>query len=198
MSRLSAGIVLSTCSWSSIFGSIRASFLAYCITDESTQQLGTKKNARLNDVTFLSERRLLCRQQTKVFFITLQFRTLAWSQRYVSAQHVRSTLNQTVDKFSVALSYLLLLVLICQLICTFQNEKILFCQLTRCNDVVCRARRPLLGTCQTPILDTMTTNTKIITSTKTCTNTLGEFDVDAELEQLLIRGRRVFVITLNA
>ena len=116
-------------------------------------------------MTFLSERRLLCRQQTKVFFITLQFRTLAWSQRYVSAQHVRSTLTQAVDKFSVALSSLLLL--ICQLICTFQNGKILFLSADSCcNDVVCRARRLLLRTCQTPILDTMTTNTKIITSTK--------------------------------
>ena len=65
-----------------------------------------------------------------LFFITFQFRALARTQRYVSAQHVRSTLAQAVDKFSVALSQVLLLVLICQLIYAFQNGKILLRQLT--------------------------------------------------------------------
>ena len=50
--------------------------------------------------------------------------------------------------------------------------------------------------------DTKTSNTKIMTSIKTCTRKSYEFDdvanVDAELEQLLIRGRDVFVITSNA
>jgi len=55
---------------------------------------------------------------------------LARTQRYVSAQHVLSTLAQAVDKFSVALSQVLLLVLICQLIYAFQNGKILLRQLT--------------------------------------------------------------------
>jgi len=71
-----------------------------------------------------------------------------------------------------------------------------------CNDAVCRARRLLLQTCQTLIADTKTSITNIMTSAKTCTSTSCEIDdatdVDAELEQLPIRGRDVFAITLKA